>query len=118
MRAFLADLKRTGAGLWQSRGFTLAAVSTLALGIRATSAVDNLVVLYCEQGEYRIAEPLSARAIAIHEDRQGPDHSALATSLSNRACVLRGLNRADETEGAEARAEAIRRQRSRPDVRR
>jgi tetratricopeptide (TPR) repeat protein len=71
--------------------------------------LDSLVTLYYERGEYRKAEPLSARAIAIYEDKLGPNHRALATSVENRAFVLRKLGREDEAEEIEEWAAAIRR---------
>ncbi len=43
--------------------------------------LDSLVTLYYERGEYRKAEPLSVRAIAIYEEKRGPNHPALATSV-------------------------------------
>ena len=48
------------------------------------------------------------RALAIREGTLGPEHPELATSLENYAALLRLTARADEAEGMEARAKAIR----------
>jgi tetratricopeptide (TPR) repeat protein len=80
--------------------------------------LDSLVALYYERGDYRRAERLSNRAIAIYEDTLGPDHPALATSVESRALVLRKLGRDDEAEEIEEWAAAIRRRHAQPNARR
>lgn len=48
-------------------------------------SLDNLAVLYSNQGKYAEAEPLYQRSMAIREKGLGPDHPAVATSLHNLA---------------------------------
>ncbi len=70
--------------------------------------LNNLAVLYYDQGKYAEAEPLLKRALAIREKALGPEHPHVAQSLENYAALLRQTARANEAERMEARAKAIR----------
>ena len=48
-------------------------------------ALNNLAVLYDNQGRYAEAEPLYKRSLAIREKALGPDHPDVATALNNLA---------------------------------
>ena len=72
------------------------------------ASLNNLAVLYREQGKYEQAEPLIQRALAIREKVLGPDHPQVATVLENYAALLHKLNRDAEADKMEARAQAIR----------
>ena len=49
------------------------------------TSLNNLAVLYDNQGKYDLAEPLYKRALAIREKALGPDHPGTARSLNNLA---------------------------------
>ena len=49
------------------------------------TSLNNLAVLYDNQGQYAQAEPLYKRALAIAEKALGPDHPLVATNLNNLA---------------------------------
>lgn len=55
------------------------------------------------QGKYEEAEPLLIRSLAIHENAYGPDHSAVAASLNNRAgqlqCQVRAIRNGYRSSG-------------------
>jgi tetratricopeptide (TPR) repeat protein len=50
-------------------------------------SLNNLGLLYQNQGRYADAEPLYKRALAIREKAVGPDHSDVALSLNNLASL-------------------------------
>lgn len=50
---------------------------------RLATTLNNLAVLYDEQGRYAEAEPLYKRALAIVEKALGPEHPNIATNLNN-----------------------------------
>ena len=50
-------------------------------------SLNNLAVLYHEQGKYKLAEPLLQRALNINEQRLGSDHPDTAQSLNNLAML-------------------------------
>ena len=52
-------------------------------------SLNNLAVLYHDQGRYAEAEPLYKRSLAIEEKALGPDHPDVATSLNNLAGCTR-----------------------------
>ncbi len=72
------------------------------------NALNNLAVLYKNQGRYTEAEPLYKRALAIFEKALGPEHPSVATSLENYAVLLRETGRGAEAAKMKARAKAIR----------
>jgi len=49
------------------------------------TSLNNLALLYDNQGLYAKAEPLYQRALAIYEKALGPEHPDTATSLNNLA---------------------------------
>jgi tetratricopeptide (TPR) repeat protein len=64
------------------------------------------LLLFCKAA-YSDAEPLMRRALAIDEASYGPDHSEVATDLSNLASLLQATNRLAEAELLMRRALAI-----------
>ena len=71
-------------------------------------SLNNLALLYRNQGHYTEAEPLHKRALAIREQALGPEHPDVATSLENYATLLRETGRSAEAAELELRAKAIR----------
>ena len=68
----------------------------------------NQLGLYREaRGQFRAAEPLYRRALAIDEQSYGPDHPTVATRLNNLALLLRATNRLGEAEPLYRRAVQI-----------
>ena len=51
------------------------------------TSLNNLAVLYLDQGQYAQAEPLYQRSLAIWEKALGPEHPNVATSLNNLALL-------------------------------
>jgi tetratricopeptide (TPR) repeat protein len=64
------------------------------------------LLLFCKAA-YSDAEPLMRRALEIDEASYGPDHSEVATDLSNLASLLQATNRLGEAELLMRRALAI-----------
>jgi tetratricopeptide (TPR) repeat protein len=52
-------------------------------------SLNNLALLYQDQGAYAKAEPLYVRALDIWEKVLGPMHPDLATVLNNLALLYR-----------------------------
>ncbi len=75
---------------------------------RLAQSLNDLAVLYRNQGKYGEAEPLYKRALAIREKSLGPDHPDVARNLENYAELLLKTNRKTEAARLEARAKAIR----------
>ena len=73
-------------------------------------SLNNLAVLYREQGQYAEAERLLKRALAIREKALGPNHPDVATVRENYAELLRRTGRVEEAEAMELGAAAIRTQ--------
>ncbi len=74
---------------------------------RLATSLNNLALLYHDEGKYAEAEPLYQRALAINEKTLGPEHPSVALSLENYAELLRKTGREEEASSMEARAEAI-----------
>ncbi len=72
------------------------------------TGLNNLAVLYEDQGKYAEAEPVHKRVLAIREKALGPEHPQVATSLKNYAALLRKIGRGEEASKMELRAQAIR----------
>jgi tetratricopeptide (TPR) repeat protein len=70
--------------------------------------LDNLALLYRDQGRSEEAEPLLQRVLAIYEQALPPEHPYTATTLENYAYLLRKMNRPREAHPLEQRAKAIR----------
>jgi tetratricopeptide (TPR) repeat protein len=71
-------------------------------------SLNNLAVLYKNQGRYTDAEPLYRRSLTIEEKALGPDHPAVATSLSNLASMYVDQGRYGDAEPLHRRSLAIR----------
>ncbi len=60
--------------------------------------LNDLAVLYCDQGHYEEAEPLLKRALAIREKTLGPDHPEIGQTLNNLAILYVDQGRYEEAE--------------------
>ena len=78
-------------------------------GIVAPTArlMNDLGVLRSRKAQHMDAEPLMRRALAIYEQRYGPDHSEVAATLNNLSWLLHDTNRPAEAEPLARRALAI-----------
>jgi tetratricopeptide (TPR) repeat protein len=72
-----------------------------------TRLMNQLGLYWHGRGQFRAAEPLYRRALAIAEASYGPDHPTVATGLNNLAGLLRATNRLDEAAPLFRRALAI-----------
>jgi tetratricopeptide (TPR) repeat protein len=72
------------------------------------AALNNLALLYRDQGRHTEAEALGGRALAILEKALGPEHRAVAACLENYSSLLRSVGRLKEAASLLARAQAIR----------
>ena len=70
-------------------------------------SLNNLAVLYDNQGKYDKAEPLYQRALTIREKVLGPDHPDTATSLNNLAVLYDNQGKYDKAEPLYQRALTI-----------
>ena len=71
-------------------------------------SLNNLALLYDNQGQYAQAEPLYKRSLAIREKALGRGHPDVATSLENIADLYKKTGREKAAEAFEKRAAAIR----------
>ncbi len=78
-------------------------------------SLNNLALLYRNQGRYANAQPLLKRALAIHEKALGPGHPSVATSLNNLADLYERQGRYADAEPLYKRALVIRGQTFGPD---
>jgi len=85
-----------------------AATTTEILPSSVATTLNNLANLYIAQGQYKLAEPMYKRALAIKVKALGPNHPRVATSLSSLASLYRKTNRLSEAKVLEKRAKAIR----------
>jgi tetratricopeptide (TPR) repeat protein len=69
--------------------------------------MDRLGLYLSARGQFRAAEPLFRRALAIDEGNSDPDHPTVAIRLNNVAELLRATNRMHEAEPLFRRALAI-----------
>jgi tetratricopeptide (TPR) repeat protein len=77
------------------------AISEKALGPDhpdVATSLNNLALLYRNQGRYADAEPLYKRSLAIREKALGPDHPDVAQSLNNLAGLYDSQGRYAEAE--------------------
>ncbi len=70
-------------------------------------SLNNLGLLYQDQGRYDEAEPLLKRSLVIYEKTLGPEHLAVARGLNNLAELYRNLSRYAEAEPLYKRALSI-----------
>ncbi|WP_395849820.1 tetratricopeptide repeat protein [Cystobacter fuscus] len=75
---------------------------------RVATSLNNLALLYKDQGLYGRAEPLFQRALAIHETTLGPSHLDVAASLNNLASLYKDQGLYGRAEPLVQRALAIR----------
>jgi tetratricopeptide (TPR) repeat protein len=71
------------------------------------TVLNNLGLLYLEEGNYAEAESAFRRSLAILEKTLGPEHPAVAQNLGNYAKLLDRTGRESEAAEMRARAEAI-----------
>ena len=62
------------------------------------TSLNNLAILYDNQGKYDDAEPLYKRALAVTEEVLGPMHPDTATSLNNLAVLYNNQGKYDDAE--------------------
>ena len=75
---------------------------------KPTARLMNELGLYWQaRGQFREAEPLMRRALAIDERSYGPDHPNVASDLNNLAALLQATNRLGDAEPLMRRALAI-----------
>jgi tetratricopeptide (TPR) repeat protein len=72
-----------------------------------TRLMNELGQYWHARGQFRVAEPLMRRALAIDENRYGPDHPNVAVYLNNLAQLLQDTNRPGDAEPLMRRALAI-----------
>ncbi len=82
-------------------------LSGLSSACLATN-LNNLALLYFNQGKYDKAEPLYNRSLAIYEKSLGPNHRDVATTLAHLAKLLEATGRQAEADQLLKRAAAIR----------
>ncbi len=75
---------------------------------RFATDLNNLALLYRDQGKYAEAEPLYKRALAIREKALGPEHPQTVLSFNNLALLYFNQGRYAEAEPLYQRALAIR----------
>ncbi|MFM6270990.1 MAG: tetratricopeptide repeat protein, partial [Dolichospermum sp.] len=69
--------------------------------------LNNLALLYNNQGRYTEAEPLYIRALSIYEQQLGENHPYVATSLNNLAALYRNQGRDGDAASILQRAQSI-----------
>ncbi|MGD0553311.1 MAG: tetratricopeptide repeat protein, partial [Sedimentisphaerales bacterium] len=69
--------------------------------------LNEIAVVYYNNANYKEAEPMYKRALAIDEASFGKDHPDVATDLSNLAGLYQATNRLSEAEPMYKRAMAI-----------
>jgi tetratricopeptide (TPR) repeat protein len=98
-------------GVWTPLAAHAEAVSRYAdeagLAQPTSRLMDRLASYRQARGQFRAAEPLYRRALAISERSYGPDHPDVATHLNNLALLLGDTNRLGEAEPLYRRALAI-----------
>jgi tetratricopeptide (TPR) repeat protein len=70
-------------------------------------SLNNLAGLYYAQGRYEAAEPLYQRALAIQEQRLGPNHPDVVVTLNNYLALLKAMHRDAEAAQLEHRLLAM-----------
>ena len=74
---------------------------------RLAMSLNNLALLYEDQGKNAEAGPLHERALVIYEKALGPEHPLVATSLNNLAELYRTQGKYAEAEPLYQRSLAI-----------
>ena len=57
------------------------------------NSLNNLAILYYNQGQLAQADPLFKRSLAIYEEALRPDHPKVISSLKNLAILYRKTGR-------------------------
>ena len=73
---------------------------------RLATTLNNLALVYDEQGRYAEAKSLYERALAIWETALGPEHPHVATGRVNYSAFLRETGQTGEADNLEAHAKA------------
>jgi Tfp pilus assembly protein PilF len=66
--------------------------------------INNLAILYANQGKYELAEPLYQRALATRERVLGPEHPDTIRVRNNYANFLQKMKQKTKAVGAKPRA--------------
>jgi class 3 adenylate cyclase/tetratricopeptide (TPR) repeat protein len=93
----------------------LEALPSRAESLSAAGLAHRCGIYLRRRGEYRAAEPLQMRALAIREKALGPNHPEVAASVSNLALLYQHQGRYAEAEPLDVRALAIRENAHGPD---
>ena len=83
LRAATPTPSRSTSGRWRS-----AKRRSVPIIPMSRQSLNNLAVLYDEQGRYADAEPLYKRSLAIREKALGPDHPDVAAIAEQSGCAL------------------------------
>jgi CHAT domain-containing protein/tetratricopeptide (TPR) repeat protein len=83
--------------------------------LRLAISLNNVALLYQEQGRYADAQPISHRSLAIREKALGPDHPDVALSLHNLAALYVAQGRYMDAEPLYRRSLGIREKALGPD---
>src|SRR5439155_533835 len=70
-------------------------------------SLNNLAILYAEQGKYELAEPLIQRALAGRERVLGPEHPSTFSTVNNLATLYTDQGKYEQAEPLYQRALAI-----------
>jgi tetratricopeptide (TPR) repeat protein len=73
----------------------------------SAALLNQVALLFRARADYRAAEPLMRRALAVSEEADGKDHPAISIRLNNLAGLLQDTNRLAEAEPLLRRAQAI-----------
>ena len=73
----------------------------------SASLLNQVALLLKVRADYRAAEPLMRRALAVTEEANGREHPAVSIRLNNLAGLLQDTNRLAEAEPLMRRAQAI-----------
>jgi len=82
--------------------------------VDVAQSLNNLALLYNDEGKYSQAEPLLRRALGIWEKALGPDHTEVAAGLGNLAESLRYQRKFTEAEPLFRRSLEIREKKQGP----
>ena len=71
--------------------------------LETAKSLNNLALLYWDQGKYKEAEQLYQRALTIYEKALGPQHPYTQQIRQNYATLLRAMGRNEEAKQLEER---------------
>ncbi len=87
-----------GEAIKQGEAALIAAQAFGPDNFRVANTLNNLASIYKSRGNYRQAEPLYLRALAIDEKVLGPEHPDMADKLANLAELYRTHGKYAEAE--------------------